>query len=232
MSGGLEEEVVCHDCRPGPPTEQLAPVQVEELSHAPTELLNPIHIEEHLAGPRMAEPQPAERFAEPDPVPIHVPPAAVPPPDPGPTEVLPLEVPPVEAPPLSPAEMSPAGMSSSQPLADEEEPVTATAARTEMFDAPRADSPRTETRRAKATTTVKAAAGAPHRRALRRPGVPARGTLKDDVQGPLVILAVLCAVVAIVGGINRNSFLGLTGGLLSGAAVVAIIIIGLTSPKK
>jgi hypothetical protein len=222
VSVGLEEQVVCHDCRPGPPTEQLAPVQAEELSHAPTELLNPIHIEEHLAGPRTAESQPGEQFAEPDPAPIDGPPAADPLPDPGLTEVLPLE--------MSPAEMSPAEMSSSQLLADEDEPVTAVAARTEMFDA-RADPPRTETRRAKAAAN--AAAGAPHRRALRRrPGVPARGTLKDDVQGPLVILAVLCAVVAIVGGFNRNSFLGLTGGLLSGAAVVAIIIIGLTSPKK
>jgi hypothetical protein len=227
VSVGLEEQVVCHDCRPGPPTEQLAPVQAEELSHAPTELLNPIHIEEHLAGPRTAESQPGEQFAEPDPAPIDGPPAAAPLPDPGPTEVLPLEMPPAD---MSPAEKSPAEMSSSQLLADEDEPVTAVAARTEMFD-PRADPPRAETRRAKAAAN--AAAGAPHRRALRRrPGVPARGTLKDDVQGPLVILAVLCAVVAIVGGFNRNSFLGLTGGLLSGAAVVAIIIIGLTSPKK
>lgn len=221
VSGGLEEQVVCHDCRPGPPTEQLAPVQAEELSHAPTELLNPIHIEEHLAGPRVAESQPLERFAEADQAPADVPPAAaVPLPDPGPTEVLPVE--------MQPTEMSPAEMSSSQLLADEDEPITAVAARTEILDRPRADPPRAETRRAKVT----AAAGAPHRRALRRPGVPARGTLKDDVQGPLVILAVLCAVVAIVGGINHNSFLGLTGGLLSGAAVVAVIIIGLTSPKK
>src|ERR1700754_2272113 len=55
---GLEDQVVCHDCRPGPPTEQLAPVQAEQLSHAPTELLNLPRPEEHLAGPRIVGSQP------------------------------------------------------------------------------------------------------------------------------------------------------------------------------
>jgi hypothetical protein len=52
--------------------------------------------------------------------------------------------------------------------------------------------------------------------------------LKDEIQGPLVILT---AIVAIVGGLAGNSFLALAGGLLSGAALLAVIILGLTTSK-
>jgi hypothetical protein len=55
--------------------------------------------------------------------------------------------------------------------------------------------------------------------------------LKDEIQGPLVILTVLAAIVAIVGGLAGNSFLALAGGLLSGAALLAVIILGLTTSK-
>jgi hypothetical protein len=55
--------------------------------------------------------------------------------------------------------------------------------------------------------------------------------LKDEIQGPLVILTVLAAIVAIVGGLAGNSFLALAGGLMSGAALLAVIILGLTTPK-
>jgi hypothetical protein len=55
--------------------------------------------------------------------------------------------------------------------------------------------------------------------------------LKDEIQGPLVILTVLAAIVAIVGGLAGNSFLALAGGLMSGAALLAVIILGLTTSK-
>jgi hypothetical protein len=55
--------------------------------------------------------------------------------------------------------------------------------------------------------------------------------LKDEIQGPLVILTVLAAIVAIVGGLAGNSFLALAGGLMSGAALLAVIILGLTTAK-
>jgi hypothetical protein len=55
--------------------------------------------------------------------------------------------------------------------------------------------------------------------------------LKDEIQGPLIILTVLAAIVAIVGGFAGNSFLALAGGLMSGAALLAVIILGLTTPK-
>jgi hypothetical protein len=55
--------------------------------------------------------------------------------------------------------------------------------------------------------------------------------LKDEIQGPLIILTVLAAIVAIVGGLAGNSFLALAGGLMSGAALLAVIILGLTTPK-
>lgn len=55
--------------------------------------------------------------------------------------------------------------------------------------------------------------------------------LKEEIQGPLIILTVLAAIVAIVGGIAGNSFLALAGGLMSGAALLAVIILGLTTPK-
>jgi len=228
---GLEDQVVCFDCRPGPPTEQLDLVQTE-LALAPTELLNLIRPEEHLAGPRKVGSQPAALFAESDPAPAETPPVDTAGPD---TEVLapgPLEAPPPGSPPVEPP---PAGPPLEAPDADSDLPgvdlpgVDPPRADVPRADSPRANSPRAKARRAKAAAPV---AGAPHRRALRRrPEVPARGRLKDDVQGPLIILAVLCAIVAVVGGLNHNSFLGLTGGMLSGAAIVAVIIIGLTSPK-
>jgi hypothetical protein len=60
-------------------------------------------------------------------------------------------------------------------------------------------------------------------------GRTAPTTLKDDIQGPLIILTVLAAIVAVVGGLAGNSFLALAGGLLSGAALLAVIILGLTA---
>ncbi|HEX4252850.1 MAG TPA: hypothetical protein VH008_33620 [Pseudonocardia sp.] len=244
MFSGLEEQVVCHDCRPGPLTEQLDPVQAE-LSHAPTELLNPIRPEEHLAGPRITGSLPLAVVAEPGPAPVEAPPMAAPEPDPGPTEVLSFEVPPEPPPVEAPTRPGPDPFDAADSDLLRTDPdlprIDAPRADSPPADSPSADSPRggssgadasgagsppAQTRRARA-----AAARTPHRRALQRPGVPARGRLKDDVQGPLIILAVLCAIVAIVGGIKHNSFLGLGGGLLSGAAIVAIIIIGLTSSK-
>jgi hypothetical protein len=63
------------------------------------------------------------------------------------------------------------------------------------------------------------------------PGKTAPVALKEEIQGPLIILTVLAAIVAIVGGIAGNSFLALAGGLMSGAALLAVIILGLTTPK-
>lgn len=55
---------------------------------------------------------------------------------------------------------------------------------------------------------------------------PAR--LTDELKAPLAILMILAAIVAVVGGMIHNSFLGLGGGLMSGAALVGFIIVGLT----
>ncbi|HTF47725.1 MAG TPA: hypothetical protein VK735_09780 [Pseudonocardia sp.] len=52
--------------------------------------------------------------------------------------------------------------------------------------------------------------------------------LTDELKGPLVVLMVLAAIVASVGGVIHNSFIGLGGGLMSGAALVGFIIVGLT----
>jgi hypothetical protein len=52
--------------------------------------------------------------------------------------------------------------------------------------------------------------------------------LTDELKGPLVVLMVLAAIVASAGGMIHNSFLALGGGLMSGAALVGFIIVGLT----
>ena len=59
------------------------------------------------------------------------------------------------------------------------------------------------------------------------PATRRQSKLTDDLKGPLVILMVLAAIVAVFGGLSHNTFLGLGGGLMSGAALVAFIIVGL-----
>lgn len=61
----------------------------------------------------------------------------------------------------------------------------------------------------------------------RDPAMRRQSRLTDDLKGPLVILMVLAAIVAVFGGLSHNTFLGLGGGLMSGAALVAFIIVGL-----
>jgi hypothetical protein len=241
---GLEDQVLCFDCRPGPPTQQLDALH-EQLSLAPTELLNMPRPEEHLAGPRTAGSQPIAVVTEAAPAPAESPVVD----DDGPDTAV-LERGLLEAPPAGPPLVEPlpeavpphgetaADLSHTDPFGIDARRVDAPVpddprADDARADVPRADVPRADSRRATRRAKPAApAAGAPHRRALRRrPQLPARGRLKDDVQGPLIILAVLCAIVAVVGGVYHNSFLGLVGGLVSGAAIIAVIIIGLTSPK-
>ena len=272
---GLEDHVVCMDCRPAPPTEQLELTQTElldlapsgqldparseqsdlasseQLSLAPTELLNFPRPEEFSAGPRTAGPWPVTQFAESAPVPAPAPTDAAPAdaevPDAGPGEV-PTAAPPLfEAPvqdsphedprradparsdDLTRADLIRAGLTPADSSRVDSSRVDAVPADSGRAESGRTGPSRAQTRRERTAAPVP---GTPHRRALRRqPEVPARGRLKDDTMGPLVILAVLCAIVAVVGGVIHNSFLGLGGGLISGAAVIAIIIIGLTSPK-